>query len=105
MDIIPNIDIHPVIVDGVAYKPVEGICLFLPFYPPEPAVTHSGKAFRYGDAEGHAVYFIVHMVLIGPPGACSQPLAGGSHKGVAPAVLFPAKTSIPGWVNGFLWMA
>jgi hypothetical protein len=53
----------------------------------ELAVGHVGEFGRHGDADGHAVHLIRLLVLVGPPYAGADILAGGGDPRVSQGIL------------------
>ena len=82
MHVIADVDVDPVVVDGISDRPVEGsgaVVTLVTTRRSRPLDT-SMYFFGYRHADQHAVGFVVHVVFAGPPHAGAQSLAGGGNE-------------------------
>ena len=63
-------------------------------------IGDGSQTFRDGNADGEAVRLIGQMILIRPPQAGADALAGHGGPGFAVVVFGPDKTAVPGRISG-----
>src|SRR5690606_25727859 len=96
MHVIANVGRYVVIVYRIAHKPVEPrVAIAEIFAAAEPAVRHVGEPVGYADADEHAIHLVRLVVLVGPPYAGAQALAGGGYPVFSVAVFLEIKPAVP----------
>src|SRR5690606_32899044 len=88
--------LYVVIVYRIAHKPVAPrVAIAEIFAAAEPAVRHVGEPVGYADADEHAIHLVRLVVLVGPPYAGAQALAGGGYPVFSVAVFLEIKPTVP----------
>ena len=87
VDVISHIEANIVVIDRIRNKPFIAVAVFLAANATEVPVSYGSQALRYGNAYGQAIGFVGKVILVWPPKAGANTLAGYGHPWISGIIL------------------